>query len=120
MSVSESPWVGHTTPTFWPVPEGVLPFQRGVLENSGVEISCYQFGSTLVAVAAADLLRLEFLSVKLGSEELHTNLLGFGAAEARDELHYTWCSLYLDPNLYKGRNPEELTFEFLAIADDDE
>lgn len=119
MSVLETPWAGHMRPTVWPVPEGILPFQRGVLKNSGVEISCYQFGSTLVAIAAGNLVRLEFLSVKLDGDELHTNLLGFGATEAH-ELHYSWCSLYLDPELYLGHSPSDLIFEFLAIVDDGE
>lgn len=115
MSATETPWSGHLTPRHWPVPEGVKPFQQGQLKSSGIEVDCYQYGGVLVAVAHADLLRLEFLSVKLGEDELETNLLGFGATA-----DYTWTSLYLEPDLYKGRSPEELTFEFLAIEDDDE
>lgn len=115
MSASEMPWSGHLTPRPWPVPEGVEPFQRGQLENGGIEVDCYQYGGVLVAVAHADFLRLEFLSVKLGEDELQTNLLGFGATG-----DYTWCSLWLDPDLYLGHSPSDLTFEFFVIADDDE
>ena len=88
MSATEKPWSGHLTPRHWPVPEGVEPFRRGQLKSSGIEVDCYQYGGVLVAVAHADLLRLEFLSVKLGEDELQTNLLGFGATA-----DYTWCSL---------------------------
>lgn len=115
MSVSKMPWDGHVTPTAWPVPEGVEPFQRGELKNTGVEIECYQFGSVLVAIANASLVRLEFLGVLLDGKEIHTNLLGFGATR-----QHTWCSLYIDPELYLGHSPSELAFEFLAIGNDDE
>ncbi len=48
--------------------------------NGGIEVDCYLYGGgVLVALAHADILRIEFLSVKLGSVEIQTNLLGFGA-----------------------------------------
>ena len=115
MSVSEMPWSGHKPPTAWPIPEGVEPFQRGELESNGIEVDCYLYSGVLVAIAHADFLRLEFLSVKLGSVERETNLLGFGATG-----DYTWCSLYLDPDLLLGHSLSDLTFEFLTIGDDDE
>ena len=115
MSVSEMPWSGHLTPRSWPVPEGVEPFQRGETMNGDIEVDCYLYGGVLVAIAHADLLRLEFLSVKLGSVELEANLLGFGATG-----DYTWTSLYIDPALLLGHSLSDLTFEFLTIGDDDE
>lgn len=116
MSVTEKmPWAGHLTPRHWPVPEGVEPFQRGETMNGGIEVDCYLYSGVLVAVAHADLMRIEFLSIKLGSVELETNLLGFGATG-----DYTWTSVYLDPDLLLGHSLSDLTFEFLTIGDDDE
>ena len=116
MSATEMPWSGHLTPRSWPVPEGVEPFQRGETMNAGIEVDCYLYGGgVLVALAHADILRIEFLSVKLGSVELETNLLGFGATG-----DYTWTSVYLDPDLLLGHSLSDLTFEFLTIGDDDE
>lgn len=116
MSATKMPWSGHRTPTAWPVPEGVEPFQRGELMNGGIEVDCYLYsGGVLVAVAHADILRLEFMSVRIGDVEIETNLLGFGATG-----DYTWCTLYLDPDLLLGHSLSDLTFEFLTIGDDDE
>lgn len=116
MSATEKmPWAGHLTPRHWPVPDGVEPFQRGETMNGGIEVDCYLYGGVLVALAHADILRIEFLSVKLGSVELETNLLGFGATG-----DYTWTSVYLDPDLLIGHSLSDLTFEFLTIGDDDE
>ena len=117
MSVSEMPWSGHKTPTAWPVPEGVEPFQRGETMNGGIEVDCYLYGGgVLVALAPRrHFCAIEFLSVKLGSVEIQTNLLGFGATG-----NYTWTSVYLDPDQLIGHSLSDLTFEFLTIGDDDE
>lgn len=112
-TLSELLGEGRTAPVAWPIPEGVQPFQCAVLADSEIEVSCYQVGPVVVAVASADLLRLEIMDVKLGVEGVESNLLGFGATEG-----YTWCSLFIDPSQYKGHSPNELEFQFLAILDD--
>ncbi len=105
---------GRTAPAAWPIPEGVQPFQRGVLSDSGIEVSCYQVGPVVVAVASADLMRLEIMDVKLGDADgIESNLLGFGATEG-----HAWCSLFIDPSQYEGHSPNELVFQFLTIVDD--
>lgn len=103
--------------TAYPIPEGVDACQRGILENSEAVIEVYQFGAVVVALAHADLIRLEVKSVKLGMQALPARLLGFGASASEG---CCWCSLLLDPDLYLGHSPSELTFEFWALADDDE
>ena len=103
----------------YPVPDGIEPFQRGILEDGkggGVLIDCYQLGSVIVAFAHGNrLLRLEVKTVELDGRALTANLLGFAATDG-----CCWTSLLVDSDQYSGRSPKELNLEFLAIEDDDE
>ena len=105
--------------SFYPVPDGIEPFQRGILEDGkggGVFIDCYQFGSVIVALAHGNrLLRLEVKTVELDGRALTANLLGFAATDG-----CCWTSLLVDSVQYLGRSPRELNLEFLAIEDDEE